>query len=133
MASLELRPGETLIKESNMMTGMKKGKGSLTNERFALYARPNTMMFFGLLGELLVNLIIKPKLELEFPVGSLRSIERMRMGFVNHWMKITLTDGNTYQITGYNWDQWFNAFSQALAGQGMRFNQLSDKVWEVAK
>jgi hypothetical protein len=133
MASLELRPGETLIKESNMMTGMKKGKGYLTNERFALYARPNTMMFFGLLGELLINLFMKPKLELEFPLGNLSQIERVRMGFVNHWMKIRLSDGNEYQITGYNWDQWFAAFSQALAGQNMRLNPVNDKTWEVSR
>ncbi len=136
MAEFELNPGETLIKEGNVQVRakmtMNNGKGYLTNERFVQLSRPNLMMWFGLVGMIISNLIFKPKVIVEFPLSNIESLKHGKIMLNNNVMQIKTSDGEEHTLL-MNWDQWFSAFQEALRGAKLQLVERGEKEWAVAK
>jgi hypothetical protein len=130
MAQIELFPNEQILKQGPVQMGLKKGTGYLTNMRFALYARTNTMFFFGLIGELIAQIIMRPVLTAEFQLTSLTRIEQQKIGFNGNYFKCILNDGTEYLFAA-NYKQWMEAFPQALANQNLRLVPIDQKSWAV--
>ena len=106
------------------------GKRYLTNERFVQLARPNMMMWFGLLGVLIASILTKPKVQVDFPLSAIQMTKHGKIGFNNNIMDITTTDGQQHRLM-LKWDEWFTSFQQALAGAKFKLTDNGDKSWTV--
>lgn len=114
MAKMQLEPGEQVLKEGSVgylksKINMAPGGGFLTDRRFIHTNRARAMAAGGLLGALMM----KGKVDVDVPLGSITAITRDTHGRNQSVLKIESAGGQEYRLVA-DFDEWFQAFGHAL-------------------
>ncbi len=129
MAKVELQPGEQVLTQGPVpylksRFNLVQGGGYLTDRRFL-----HTNDMRGLAAGGLVGALIKGKVDIEIPLGSITRISRDRHGRADSVLKIETVHGQEYRLMP-DFDDGLRAFGDALATHhGVKLVERAPGEW----
>ena len=133
MAKVELQPGEELVKQGSVpylkgRFNLVQGGGYLTNLRFLHTNDMRALAAGGLVGSLL-----KGKVDIEIPLGSITRISRAKHGRNESVLAVETADGHEYRLLP-SFDEWLQAFADVLGvHHGTKLVEMAPGEWTAQR